>query len=261
MRIKILTLLIFIILILCGVISCGEPDDISEIKVGMTYDEVENLLGKPRSISRGANELYYDIDEIRYDILQRLNLDTTKAMQDENRWLAPHQIKTVGNLIYVNWIYDKTKSDTFFVLLNNFREQNDTTVSTYPVYYLGKTIVSKSIFDDSDGYLYRIPEDKIVTKSEYEIYMKGWSESKPKTKKANKRRRSFPPKLIEKRIEYKKDVKVNTYDVRESIQKIYYEVDYLYNVIFDASSGRVTLSEYFPFYVNELHSEIIREAE
>lgn len=101
----------------------------------------------------------------------------------------------------------------------------------------------------------------IVTKSEYtdwknkyEEHLRSYRKNKPKAKSLLKE-----PIKVEKRIEYKKNIKVNTYNVRESIQKIYYKVDYLYNVIFDASSGRVTLSEYFPFFVNKLHSKIIKE--
>ena len=168
-------------------ISCGDIDKSSDIKVGMTYDEVESLLGKPSSISRGANELEFDADFLmtsgkRLVKLSEMNKETKL---DTSLWLAPHQIQTVGKLIYVNWAYDKAKSDTFFVLLNNIKQQRDTT------------------------FIYGV-------------------------------------------------MRIEHYEVIESIEKVYYEVGYQYSVIFDASSGRITSSGYCPFFVKKLHSEIIR---
>lgn len=38
--------------------SCNSPKEkLSDIAVGMTYDEVEEVLGKPKQIVRGANQL------------------------------------------------------------------------------------------------------------------------------------------------------------------------------------------------------------
>jgi len=228
-------------------VSCGDTDKLSEINVAMTYDEVEGILGKPSSISRGANELYYDINEIQYELLQRVNLDTTEITLDSKRWFVPHQIRTVGKLIYVAWEYEDTILDTFYVIYNTFRVQKDTLNKSIPVYFLGTRKVSKSEYLKSDGYDYRLHDNSRVDKSMYESYKKSGLYKLP------------VPQQIEKRIKYYKDVSITLSDVKDSIEKKYYVVTYKYCVIFDSSSGRVTKSGYFPFYARELHSEIIKE--
>lgn len=222
-------------------ISCNQDDKTSEVKVGMTYEEVETILDRPSSISRGAKELYYDANEISYDTLRLLNLDIDENGIDSSRWLAPHKVRTVGNLIYVTWIYDKTKVDTFYVLLNKFKKGKDTLKITFPVYYLGSRTVSKSEYNKSDGYEYRLQDNRIVDKSMYEAYKKSKLYNLP------------PPRKIEKNIKYKTNITVSSKDVKDSVEKIKYIVYYKYCVIFDASSGRVTISDYFPFFVSKLN--------
>jgi len=132
--------------------------------------------------------------------------------------------------------------------MNTFKEIKDTTISNIPNYYVGVRKVSQSEYAKSDGYEYRLHDNSLVAKSMYDSYKKSRLYKLP------------APIKVDKRIEYKKDVSVKSYEVRESsIEKVCYEVEYKYCVIFDASSGRVTVSEYFPFYVRGLHSEIIKE--
>lgn len=220
-------------------IGCSENDKTSEIKVGMTYNEVETILEKPTSISRGVNELYFDINEIPNETLKKLNLEISENKIDTSRWIAPYNIRTIGNLIYVTWIYDKIKIDTFYVVQNTFKEVKDTTISHIPNYYIGARKVSQSEYNKCDGYEYRLHNNKIVEKSLYDAYKESGLYQLP------------APQKVEKRIDYKTNYSFTSREIKDSTERKYYMVDYKYCIVFDASSGRVTISGYFPFYVSK----------
>ena len=230
---------LFLLNILLICIGCSQNNKTSEIKVGMTYDEVETILEKPVSISRGVNELYYDVNEMPYETLKKLNIETSENKIDSSRWIAPHKVRTIGNLIYVTWIYDKTKVDTFFVVMNTLREVKDTMNSNIPIYYLGTRKVSQSEYMKSDGYEYRLHDNRLVEKSVYDTYKKSGLYKLP------------TPQKIEKRIEYKTNTSITSTEVKDSTEKKIYIVDYKYCVVFDASSGRVTNTGYFLFLVSQ----------
>lgn len=232
---------LFLLSIFFFYLGCSENNKYSNIKVGMTYDEVETILEKPTSISRGVNELYYDVNEIPYETLKKLNLESEVNKLDSSRWIAPQNIRTIGNLIYVTWIYDKTKIDTFFVVMNTFKEVKDTLTSRIPYYYIGSRKVSQSEYTKSDGYEYRLQDNSLADKSLYDSYKKSGLYKLPQ------------PKKVEKRIEYKTNSSVTSSEVNDSIERKYYIVDYKYCVVFDASSGRVTNTGYFPFYVSQIN--------
>jgi hypothetical protein len=196
-----------------------------EIKIGMTYDEVEKILDKPNKISRGANELKLDIDKFPYEITRRIDWDTTDILNNPKRWILKNDINTVGHLIYVTWIYEKAKEDTFFVLLNNFREIIDTVKFDTPKYYIGNRQVSKYEYDNTI--------------------------SDPKAS-GNKTKATKP----EKRIEYSKTQTVKRNEIKTGVEKILYKVKYKYCIIFDSSSGRVTEFGYFPFAIVDLEEKV-----
>ena len=137
---------IFIITIALLIFACGEKEKEQEQKplevtVGMTYDEVEGILGKPTSILRGTNELAA-IEDLPEDPLKAINVDTVDTKNEDNRWLAPQEVKTSKEELYVTWVYDETKTEDFFVLYNNYKE-GETITKKVPVYYLGDKKVSK----------------------------------------------------------------------------------------------------------------------
>ena len=80
-------IIIFLLTLSFLYLSCNHTNkDFSNIKVGMTYDEVESILNKPASITRGATELYSNIDELSSSMLKRLDLDTTNIKNEPDRF-------------------------------------------------------------------------------------------------------------------------------------------------------------------------------
>ena len=240
------------------IFSCGEKEkEPLEVTVGMTYDEVEGILGKPESILRGANELYSDIDNLPEETLKTINTDTIDYKADNNRWFAPHQVKTSGESMYVTWVYKETKMEKFYVLFNKFKDDKTTATKKMPIYYLGDKQVSKEEYDASDGYIYKLKDGSTVSKQEY------LNKTSPKTKvpidslKLKKSKMTQLPqgKRIEKRIEYVTKSTVSSKEVIESVDRVNYEVEYKLCVIFDSSSERVTEHDYFPFTVKELDNK------
>ncbi|MCF8241719.1 MAG: hypothetical protein K9J16_10065 [Melioribacteraceae bacterium] len=233
-------LLVTFVISILFISGCNQKLKFNEIKVGMTYNEVENIIGKPISQTRGANELRYDLDNIPYEILSRIRQDDLTTNLDTNRWIVPHEIKTIGNLIYISWHYDEFKTDTFYTVLDEYKTVADTTFNKYPVYFIDNIRVSKHDYDKSDGYEYRLHDNKLVDKSLYDAYKKAGYYKLP------------PPRRVSKTIEYRDDMKINYIEVKDSVENLYYEVEYQYCIIFDASSGRVTTSGYFPLYLKKL---------
>jgi len=224
-------------------ISCNQDiqEKFSEIKVGMTYEEVEKLLNKPISINRGVNELFYDVTNLSYDSLKQLNWDTTDIKIVRERWIVPNSIRTIGQLIYVNWVFDISKKDTFFVVINKFKQIYDTTYNKIPFYYLGNRKVSKTEYDKLDGYEYWLDNNGYVDKGQYYTY-----------KNSGFFKNLREPKKVKKHIEYATNSLIKEHEEKYGIVKVYYEVDNKYCVIFDSSSGRVTSSGYYPCMVYKL---------
>ncbi|MGD0590742.1 MAG: hypothetical protein ABSA44_08090 [Bacteroidota bacterium] len=231
---------IFTISILCTsliMLGCNKTDNTQAIKVGMTYEEVESLLGKPISIDRGANELKLDVDklslleisyfnpkinpsdnsdnqehEIRQTKIDILNNDLS-IMRGESKvnsmfWAAPHSVQTVGNLIYVAWVYERSRIDTHYIVYENriVHAQTDTIVGLH--YYVDGKEVSKNSYENISGFI-NIPKN---IKNESRPRTRSWTEIDSNAKK-------------------------------------YYLVVRKYTVLFDASSGRVVSSGYSPMFV------------
>jgi len=151
---------IFIITIALLIFACGEKQkeqeqEPLEVTVGMTYDEVEGILGKPTSILRGTSELTA-VKEISEDPLRVINVDTVDTKNEDNRWLAAQEVKTSNEELYVAWVYDEEKTEDYYVLYDNYKE-GQTITKKIPVYYLGDKKVSKEEYDAATGTLYKEP--------------------------------------------------------------------------------------------------------
>jgi len=242
---------IVILAIAAVLFSCGEKKENSTVNVGMTYEEVETVLGKPVSILRGVNVLSPEVDSMSEETTRVINLDTTETRTDSKRWFALHKVITDGESMYVTWVYEKTKTDTFYVLYDNYKE-GETITKKVPVYYLGDKKVSKEEYDAATGSLYK--EQGKTGKQQY--YNQTGQKTKVPVDSINSKQLKMKDpqtkgKLIEKRIEYVTKTVGRSKAVVESVDKVNYEVEYKLCVVFDASSGRVTQYDYFPFAVKE----------
>ena len=84
-------------------------------------------------------------------------------------------------------------------------------------------------------------DNSLVDKSLYNAYKKSGLYKLPN------------PIKIEKRIEYRTNSSITSREVKDSTERKYYIVNYKYCIIFDASSGRVTNTGYFPFFVSQIN--------
>jgi hypothetical protein len=247
-----LTYSILVSIIAILIFSCGEKKENTTVNVGMTYDEVEKVLGKPVSIVKGMNELA-DITTIPENPLRVINVDTISTKNEENRWMAPKEVKTNKEELYTTWVYDKEKTGDFYVLYNNYKE-GQTITKKVPVYYLGDKKVSKEEYDAATGSLYIEPgkgkQENFKTGGKTKVPMDSLKLKQPKMKEPMTK-----GKMIEKRIEYVTKTVGKSEAVVESVDKVNYKVEYKLCVVFDSSSGRVVQYGYFPFSVKEYNNE------
>jgi len=231
--------------------SCSEKKENTTVNVGMTYEEVESVLGKPISILRGVNVLSPEVDSVSEETTRVINLDTTETGTDSKRWFALHKVKTDGESMYVTWVYEKIKTDTFYVLYDNYKE-GETITKKVPIYYLGDKKVSKEEYDAATGSLYKEPGE--TGKQQY-YNQTGQKTKVPVDSVQSKQPKMKDPqtkgKLIEKRIEYVNKTVGRSKAVVESVDRVNYKVEYKLCVVFDASSDRVTQYDYFPFAIKE----------
>jgi hypothetical protein len=231
--------------------SCGEKKENTTVNIGMTYEEVEAVLGKPASIIRGMNELA-DITTIPEDPLRVINIDTIDTKNEVNRWMAPKEVKTSKEELYTTWVYNEEKTEDFYVLYDNYKE-GQTITKKVPVYYLGDKKVSKEEYDAATGSLYIEPgagkQQTTKTSGKTKVPIDSLKLKQPKMKEPMTK-----GKMIEKRIEYVTKTVGKSEAVVESVDKLNYKVDYKLCVVFDSASGRVVQHDYFPFSVKEYSS-------
>jgi len=248
--------LVLIVVVALLFFSCEKKEEEKppeEVSVGMTYDEVEAILGKPESILRGMNELV-DVEETLEDPLRVLDTDTIETKNEANRWLAPQEVKTSGEELYVTWVYDEEKIEDYYALYNNYKEGQIITKKV-PVYYLGEKKVSKEEYNAATGSRYIEPGT-----GKQQNYETGGQKTKVpidslKLKNPKMKDPQTKGKFIEKKIKYVTKTLGSKEATVESVDKVNYEVEYKLCVVFDEASQRVTENDYFPFAVKELDEE------
>lgn len=253
---------------LIALLACGRsedhrqqhvPDPFDSVKVGMTYEEVEKLLGKPTQIDRGINSLTDTDDEADFDNrLRRLSLQGLEALKQElafsrqlidtikesNVWLSRKTVSSSGQLLYVTWVFSRSKTDTFKIF-HPILEKKTMDLPYGPIKYLvNDQQVSKEEYDLVRDTVYRTnryPAGWITTKQDW-LERKVGGLAPPEPKKATKR--SFQPTRLQSRT-------IVT-DARREL----FAVSSNFCVVFDASSGRVVTASYFPIFVRSLSPQL-----
>jgi hypothetical protein len=115
-------LFVFVILVVgCTNEKKDKPDRLPDtIKVGMTYEEVEKILGKPSSIERGVHEFDFKdaIDKISdtNELASIVSTPHTTSELSSFRIVVP-TIKTIGQMLYVTWVYGNvSETKKYFIL-------------------------------------------------------------------------------------------------------------------------------------------------
>ncbi len=270
--------------------SCGNEKPIQpvmafeQIKVGMTYDEVEKLLGKPAAISRGISQLEAtDPDHLldtqlmrvlptienpygdsqtnsRYNELKAqllIDEENLRIIKEETHtydflrsgdrryWPIVPTISETGTLLYVAWIYEKDESDTLY--------------TTLPIYTeIPATIYVNRYFVNGMN----------VTKDEYDLVASDtvyYSGSKAATSllvsketwiELNRIGRHWTdPPLKPMKLESKymrPEPRQGARRVQQFVQQTAYLVDIAPCVVFDASSGRVVFTNHRPLSISAI---------
>lgn len=234
--------ILFFILPILSFLSCKNSIEISKIKVGMTYDEVENIVGKPISITRGANEFSFINPKRDYNYPPYLTHTSYDSVNlDSTRWIYKPDIITIGNLIYVTWVYKMMKIDTNYILVDKYKKKFDTNYTPITSYYLGNEKVNKDEYEKSDGYIYKNYRGEKTDKQLYYFNLnKIGLVNLPK------------PEKIEKKIIHSSLKNISSHNEIEKTVKYFYKTTFQFCVLFDAASGRVTNVGYFPFEMVKL---------
>lgn len=184
-----------------------------EIKVGMTYDEVESLLGRPTAIERGVNQFEFTAENTSEQYAEFLSMYRDSAiLYDPHVWLSPPKLEKVGSLIYVAWVYqNNTRIDTHFILVPKIN-----TISKHhreEKYYQ----FSNSSVKWSESEFNKLSPTEIKVFGKYKVYGGGWIDKKEK--------------------------------IISGYEKKYQAVLLYRTILFDAASGRVVDDSYRPSYL------------
>lgn len=181
-------------------------EKIKKLKVGMTTEEIELILGKPTEISRGVNEI-----------------------QDG-------ELKHIGALIYITWYYPENRMDTsVYNYLESVPYLDTTEVYTY-TYYLNDQKVTKEVYDKhkkGTSYLYHDKNGKRVSKAYWSSYKRIYPNAPE-------------PELITSKYYKTKTRPKSITKFKNAIYQDKIEYQSVYGVLFDASQGRVTHFGYLP---------------
>lgn len=260
----------FFCCLLIALCSCSNPPRIGDIKVGMTYDEVEKILGKPQAIDRGSKDLTLDVEQLTLSELSLANpridlsipqdnqrLEVLKAktlvldsqiailqdssMMHDGKWAAPHRIQSVGNLLYVAWVYPIQQTDSHYVPLRALRKGAVLDTLRIPHYFVDNQETSKSEYESATKIVYRHPDGSVMSKSLWESYQASGLYKMPAP---------APPR---RRISPELNVRSEPDQIVETVDRKYFIVTRFFSVLFDASSGRVVSSGFAPQEVMALN--------
>lgn len=137
-------------------------------------------------------------------------------------------------------IYGEIQKDTFYIELNNYETIYDTSYSTVREYRINREKVSISRYNSVGKTLYYSSFGQELKRATYESYKRLFPDE------------VNPPVKVEKTIKDVKKMNISSEQVPTSVTRLFYEVNNNKSVLFDAASGRVTTSGYFPNFVRQL---------
>jgi hypothetical protein len=137
-------------------------------------------------------------------------------------------MNTVDHIMYVTWVYQDTKLDTFFV------QQRQRTVSQY---LLNGQQVTEDEYDRVGDSVYRDPHGYVIDASSWQAY-----------EKSGLYQMASPLPATKQRLTKFLAPDGSVADHVESV-RTYYQVTEKSCVVFDSSSGRVVTVGFFPFII------------
>lgn len=154
-----------VMFVLPFVMGCGSEfsDKMDKVEVGMTYDGVERILGRPTNISRGTRVLQADTvdfdSSLHATMAKALNLGGN-AREKAERILEERglRIEVVGGLVSVCWEYQAAPSRRDTVSFVHIEAKCDTVL--LPVY--------RYIHTDEQGKRKEIDEASYLGYKQYE---------------------------------------------------------------------------------------------
>ncbi|MEX1140288.1 MAG: hypothetical protein WEF53_13160 [Bacteroidota bacterium] len=211
------------------------------IAVGMTYDEVEKLIGKPIEIDRGISKLESSEDsrsDIPYgdaDFLERRKQELEFRLQilGSGERTYPQHLQSVGSVLYVNWRFDESRVDTIR-FIHPVWQSRSVSLDPFVEYFVNGKKVPKDEFELVGDTAYWGPARMFLYSKE------DWQQQK------DLRLSVSPPEVANKEIRKSPRSKKQFYIVPDTV---YQAVISRYSVIFDAASGRVTTKGFIPYQV------------
>lgn len=132
---------------------------IDSLTVGMTYDEVERWLGKPKEIKRGFTKVEAEEPSAYNSSLAELEaqlavheaiLAELKTGTQRTIFPGPLSVATSGQLVYVTWAYDSVAIDTAYQIKPKYRLKGNYTydfrVNGHPIGPSQRDLVDDTLF-------------------------------------------------------------------------------------------------------------------
>jgi len=268
-----LSILGLIVLLLAGICSCDKKSD---LRVGMTYEEVQQILGHPIQQDRGVKKIQYpdasekmvariqelyQLEQELYE-LRKTNFDTEKELYRKGfiseaptppvqlpevhyyssaPSLIPHD--TLNALFSIAWVYQDSIMDTCSTMGIQKEVVIDTLRSYVTKYFVNERIVSKSTFDATEEgvkELFYTRSGYTTTKETYEAYWAPKGEGRKEVVTVTEEARQVQIENHQSRL-------------KTNLKPEQYLITSLFCVVFDASSGRIITFGYYPSAIRKLN--------
>ena len=264
----------FLVILPFLLVACASDElKFNKITVGMTYEEVEDILGKPSKIERGSPLLVPAdlsgptipdwitrdfaqqslsemrrrlklIDSVRFETQQffaELQIDSALMKpylaDTVHAWQYPHVISWMGQLVQVTWQYQSFRYDTTFGFFKRFRKDS-TLAESRTGYYLNDRRVTKDVWDAASTRT----NDYLMQDGHIGTY--GGADKGKFYDGAERIDRKYTQPFTP-------STKLPVL-VPAPSQKKRWLVKHVRSIVFDASSGRVVKTDYYPESITEL---------